>query len=58
MATLASGAVKYTLLATSGDPHGALVFRGCNSQITWTSRVAETWNGFTFGVLNSPNGAF
>ena len=54
--TLADGSVKYQLTATSGDPHGTIVFRGCNDVISWSSSVAEDWNGFTFGVLNNRNG--
>ena len=51
---LADGSVKYAISATSGVPSATIVFRGCNSQISWTSNVAGS---FTFGVLTNRNGA-
>ena len=48
---------KYRLTATSGNPHGAIVIRGCNSVVTWRSSVAEDWYGFTFCVLNNRTSA-
>ncbi|GEM_PF-1909993 len=44
-----NGAPQYQLLGT-GEPHGALQFRGAFSTVTWQSLSSEFWNGFTIGV--------
>ncbi|MHB8520053.1 MAG: beta strand repeat-containing protein [Limisphaerales bacterium] len=44
-----NAATQYQLLGT-GEPHGALQFRGSFSTVTWQSLSDEIWNGFTIGV--------
>ena len=44
-----NGITYYDLIGT-GEPHGAIQFKGALSSITWESLTAENWNGFTIGV--------
>jgi len=53
---------KYQLRSISGDPHGALGFKGTFSTFSWSVLASENWNGFTFGSygldedVNTPTG--
>ena len=47
--TVVNGITYYDLVGT-GEPHGAIQFKGALSSITWESSTAENWNGFTVGV--------
>jgi hypothetical protein len=46
---LGGGVFQYQLLGT-GEPHGALRFKGAFDTVTWNSLSNEYWNGFTVGV--------
>jgi len=45
-----AGSGTYTLSGT-GEPHGALLFSGSFSTLSWTSTVSEDWNGFEIGTF-------
>lgn len=47
--SMINGITYYDLVGT-GEPHGAIQFKGALSSITWESLTAENWNGFTVGV--------
>jgi hypothetical protein len=53
---------KYQLRSLSGDPHGALGFKGTFSTFSWSVLASENWNGFTLGTygldadVNTPTG--
>ena len=44
-----------TLTGTEG--HGAILFPGMIQDISWTVPTAETWHGFTVGILPTPGAA-
>ncbi|MEO6278896.1 PEP-CTERM sorting domain-containing protein [Roseateles sp.] len=46
---LGGGVFQYQLLGT-GEPHGALRFKGSFDTVHWNSLSNEYWNGFTVGV--------
>lgn len=46
---LGGGVFEYQLLGT-GEPHGAIRFKGSFDTVHWTSLSNEYWNGFTVGV--------
>lgn len=43
------GVFEYQLIGT-GEPHGAIRFKGSFDTVTWNSLTDEYWNGFTVGV--------
>jgi len=43
------GVFEYQLIG-SGEPHGAIRFKGSFDTVTWNSLTDEYWNGFTVGV--------
>lgn len=43
------GVFEYQLIG-SGEPHGAIRFKGSFDTVTWNSLSNENWNGFTVGV--------
>ena len=43
------GGFEYQLIGT-GEPHGAIRFKGSFDTVTWNSLTDEYWNGFTVGV--------
>ncbi|MDR7269818.1 hypothetical protein J2X20_002447 [Pelomonas saccharophila] len=43
------GVFEYQLIGT-GEPHGAIRFKGSFDTVTWNSLTNEFWNGFTVGV--------
>jgi len=43
------GVFEYQLIG-SGEPHGAIRFKGSFDTVTWNSLTNEYWNGFTVGV--------
>jgi len=53
---------KYQLRTISGDPHGALGFKGTFQTFSWSVLASENWNGFTIGTygldadVNVPTG--
>ena len=46
------GVMEYQLIG-SGEPHGAIRFKGSFDTVTWNSLTNEYWNGFTVGVQGS-----
>lgn len=54
---LGSGNIEYRLLGT-GEPHGAIQFRGAFDSVTWRSMTYENWNGFTLGVQGTADEVF
>lgn len=46
---LGGGTLQYQLIG-SGEPHGAIRFKGSFDTVTWNSLSNENWNGFTVGV--------
>lgn len=46
------GVTEYQLLGT-GEPHGALQFKGTFDTVHWRSLSAELWNGFTVGIQDT-----
>lgn len=46
----------FQLNGASGEPHGAIQFKGVVSEINWTALTSENWNGFNIAVAGLPCG--
>lgn len=51
------GVFEYQLIG-SGEPHGAIRFKGSFDTVTWNSLTNEYWNGFTVGVQGTATEVF
>lgn len=51
------GVFEYQLLGT-GEPHGAIRFKGAFDTVHWNSLSNEYWNGFTVGVQGTAREVF
>lgn len=54
---IGGGVLEYRLIG-SGEPHGAIRFKGAFDTVTWNSLTNENWNGFTVGVQGTAQEVF